>query len=634
MSRRERVPPDIAESMGWRPDGFGSSDGRGFFIVSVQSQKGGVGKSTAALALADLLCSEEKYSVLVIDADITGTNLGVAVENSLWSDRVNVVRTRGDDAARFDLAAYFVRDYLSGAPLPSFQNGSDGIRLTVDPGVPNIVGSSFPFARRPDSIEARAQFNEFFSTLFIEYIEGMARSFHKAVGEEAGARTLDTAIIIDNSPGHVGIVGELEDLLTDIGPHAAKFLFVTTTDIQDFEAVARSASSVFSRLQQKWHVAEAYEQLKNSETTGDDSRLDRDLLDGDAGQFFLALAERDARLEETPSSRASARDGFGALDFYLQRVVPSDRESLVAEPSRSIAGLFNLVPETLLEEIKHARPEKLAAIFFDGDRADGVPESQDLDTASSILGLLGSGASGRFVQFDPSIRDQYMSRAYTVVSGVRDVNLRQLEVVLSRLAREAQPLGGEQDGLRYGSMRAIVRAVDLSNRAVDALALHGSAYGRGLVRSGWLPSAILILLRDLSHSVLPELELEITTRDFEELADRSAEVRHRATELAQWLNKRMGSESSGPRLDEPATRLIAEAFGLAVEVAAHKGIPFGDTRVYETALAIAHRQQALVGLQMPEQEGSSHRVGVRSRYLGLLFRQELSRLEAELDPPP
>ena len=54
--------------MGPSPDIF-SSD---YIVIGVQSRKGGVGKTTAALVLAHLL-AEDKYPGPLIDGDITGT---------------------------------------------------------------------------------------------------------------------------------------------------------------------------------------------------------------------------------------------------------------------------------------------------------------------------------------------------------------------------------------------------------------------------------------------------------------------------------------------------------------------------------------------------------------------------------
>jgi len=43
-------------------------------IISVESRKGGVGKTTAALCMGKILL-KNGYAVLLIDTDITGTNI-------------------------------------------------------------------------------------------------------------------------------------------------------------------------------------------------------------------------------------------------------------------------------------------------------------------------------------------------------------------------------------------------------------------------------------------------------------------------------------------------------------------------------------------------------------------------------
>ena len=617
-------------------------------LVSVQSQKGGVGKSTAALALADLLATDEKWNVLVIDADITGTNLAHAVEASFWSDRVHVVGKNDEQWSSFDLGVDFIHEYLSGASVPSFLEDAKSVSLTFDVGRPNIMGSSFPFDGAHGGSSAESMLSEFFSPLFLEYVESIARSFHEAMKAHRANCALNTAIIIDNSPGHVGLVAELEDWVTDLGPAVGKTLFVTTPDGHDLMAVARAAGAIFSRLQTKWEASRAYLQLKHQKAKKRQG-VDQRLLGGDAGQFFLSLAESDARSEAraqadavkesvTGSGSASeaaepSRAPLANYGFYLDRVIPAGRDKMVSDPKWSIGALVNLVPECLLEEIGRAPAERLGEMIHDaraGQQAKGelAPHSEALD----VLGLSLPGSAKRFVPFDPSMRDQYMSRAYSVVSRPRAGSLQQLDEVLSRLTRRARSLGGEQDGLHYGSMRAITVAIDLANRAVDALALHGSGYGRALVRSSWLPSTILTLLRDLSQSLLPELELQITTRDFEELAERSTDVKRRANQLGQWLTARLKEDKSELRFHKEAVDLIAETLGLAVEVASHKATPFNDTRIHQTALAIIRRQRDVLSLRVSAGDGPLPRFVFTSHFLGLQFGRD--PLAFESDEPP
>jgi hypothetical protein len=47
----------------------------GRFIYSIHSQKGGVGKTSVALALASIMAKGYNKKVLIVDADMTGTSI-------------------------------------------------------------------------------------------------------------------------------------------------------------------------------------------------------------------------------------------------------------------------------------------------------------------------------------------------------------------------------------------------------------------------------------------------------------------------------------------------------------------------------------------------------------------------------
>lgn len=62
------------------------------YYFSVESRKGGVGKTTVALNLGRCLLNTG-YKVLLLDCDITGTSIAQCCENSVfWEECVNVVK--------------------------------------------------------------------------------------------------------------------------------------------------------------------------------------------------------------------------------------------------------------------------------------------------------------------------------------------------------------------------------------------------------------------------------------------------------------------------------------------------------------------------------------------------------------
>jgi len=60
-------------------------------VISVESRKGKVGKTTAALNLSYLL-SKQGYSFLLLDIDITGTSISVSNSSSFWAGQINPIK--------------------------------------------------------------------------------------------------------------------------------------------------------------------------------------------------------------------------------------------------------------------------------------------------------------------------------------------------------------------------------------------------------------------------------------------------------------------------------------------------------------------------------------------------------------
>ena len=91
-------------------------------FISVESRKGGVGKTTAALCLARIL-KRRGYAVLVLDLDITGTDAAYIAEAPFWAKDLHIIQEIGEGEAvpiSANLIKMFDKYFMSGSRLPEF----------------------------------------------------------------------------------------------------------------------------------------------------------------------------------------------------------------------------------------------------------------------------------------------------------------------------------------------------------------------------------------------------------------------------------------------------------------------------------------------------------------------------------
>ena len=89
-------------------------------VISVESRKGGVGKTTAALNLGHQLGS--RYHVLLLDIDITGTSIRTIRESRFWKKDAMLLELAGEP---INLLQYFTNSYLRGEELFDFTHNEE-----------------------------------------------------------------------------------------------------------------------------------------------------------------------------------------------------------------------------------------------------------------------------------------------------------------------------------------------------------------------------------------------------------------------------------------------------------------------------------------------------------------------------
>ena len=238
-------------------------------IFSVESRKGGVGKTTIALNLAKALV-KKKYDVLLIDCDITGTPISKAAMNSsFWSKDV-VVSMK--DGKPYNLIDSFNGVFLRGQDRE--QEIIDGMNLT--PKKVHLIGSEIYDENSNLIIDPRDLMDDLHSYWFLDYIKRIAKLFCDAMKQEK------KAIILDNSPGYVGIGRSVREWLTKEGPGKATFVLVSSLDEQDMESTIDSAEEIQRMMQSDFNVGSYVKVVINkvpegllSENSGYDFKVEK-----------------------------------------------------------------------------------------------------------------------------------------------------------------------------------------------------------------------------------------------------------------------------------------------------------------------------------------------------------------------
>lgn len=260
-------------------------------IISVESRKGGVGKTTAALNLSNLLV-ERGYKTLLLDIDITGTSIEGSYNSAFWKGKINPIKQNNKD---INLLRIFHDVFLKGEALPIFSFDSESLNKTnvlhsgnnnfiISGNKINIFNSEIYNDDSSLICDPRILFDELHSFWLIDMIESLCNSFADCVNDEK------TVVVLDNSPGYVGLGKAIHDWLTDIGPEYGKFLTISSLDVQDLNSCLNAIQAIENIVDKKFEGARYYQQLKGFENIIEEPSKE-------SKKFFLKLATNEAKNE-------------------------------------------------------------------------------------------------------------------------------------------------------------------------------------------------------------------------------------------------------------------------------------------------------------------------------------------------
>lgn len=223
--------------------------------ISIESRKGGVGKTTTALTLAQAFL-DEGYQVLLFDLDLVGTTL----DSTFIKQNDTVIHEVKQNEEAVNLVRLFKEIFMAGKNIPSFSSDKEYKRNTFSfaPDKCNLIGSNiYDYPKRTIPLEdPRILYDAFHAFWLLEFVKGITKSFVSAVG--GGSRI---AVLFDNSPGFSSIENSIHDYLTDLGPEIGKVLLVSTMDPQDLEACRQSKIILEKRLTDKVAAGDYYRSL-------------------------------------------------------------------------------------------------------------------------------------------------------------------------------------------------------------------------------------------------------------------------------------------------------------------------------------------------------------------------------------
>lgn len=211
-------------------------------IYSVESRKGGVGKTTIALNLAKALV-KKKYDVLLIDCDITGTPITrAAVHSAYWKNDVVVASKNG---VPYNLIDFYDNVFLKGR----IEEDSIIAGLNYDPKKIHLIGTEIYDNEGNLIIDPRDLMDDIHSYWFLDLLKSIVGKFCDAT------KQVNKAIVLDNSPGYVGIGRSVREWLTSDQKENSKFVLVSSLDEQDVDSTIMSAAEIAQMMNDGDNVA-------------------------------------------------------------------------------------------------------------------------------------------------------------------------------------------------------------------------------------------------------------------------------------------------------------------------------------------------------------------------------------------
>lgn len=224
-------------------------------LISVESRKGGVGKTTAALNIGYLL--KDRCHVLLLDIDITGTSISAIRDSRFWW-KDTLLLERNDKP--MNLLKYFATSYLKGEDLFDFTLLPTEGKVKVEPGIINVMASELYSDDALLLYDPSILLENLHVYWLTKLIRGICERFERCFDDGK-----PSVVILDNSPGFVGIGKAVHDIMTDIGPERAKFLTVSSLDRQDLESSLKAVYALHQEYVDKLNGARFPETQKGDE---------------------------------------------------------------------------------------------------------------------------------------------------------------------------------------------------------------------------------------------------------------------------------------------------------------------------------------------------------------------------------
>ena len=305
-------------------------------IYSIESRKGGVGKTTIALNLAKLLL--RKGPVLLLDCDVTGTSVSDPAKNSpFWAKDAHVLSFVDDngDEHELNLLHYFLEDFIKGRGKVKNIIRADDVRSSKI----NVAGSLIGGKSKEALRHTMWLMDELHSYWLMEFIQHIICEFESLFSKKT------VHVIIDTSPGFTGFSQALHDVMLDKGPDISKILMVATLDGQDIQATMDAAEEYNSAVSDRMKVARYFLQTEELYSSDSDDKENDDEVNkreyrnpeveslishkDDLKDFFFRLIDEDKMLEAYTQKKYRPSDYMGVVLNKIPQAI-KDNETVIA----------------------------------------------------------------------------------------------------------------------------------------------------------------------------------------------------------------------------------------------------------------------------------------------------------------